>query len=127
MARFHIFNGCPGIIPYPKGASSGVTSKVVSWGEKEDLQYYLTEFNSSRRKYSEIVLEFNRRFGNLYNRIPADIKPSKSAAKIAFAVAHESDFGLLLRERKSPPLDQMFFDAIDLEGNMLASGTLSKP
>jgi hypothetical protein len=71
------------------------------------------------------LLEFNRWFRKLYNRIPDYIKPSEAAARVTYAVAYELDFALLLRER-SPTLDQMFKDVVDLEGNTLDLRKLEK-
>jgi hypothetical protein len=47
------------------------------WGEKRDRIYYLTEFGSSNKKANENVVDFIRRFNNIYNNIPIDMKPSQ--------------------------------------------------
>jgi hypothetical protein len=51
------------------------------WGEKKDHLYYLTEFGALRKKNYESVLEFTQRFNKLYNKIPAEVKPSQPADK----------------------------------------------
>lgn len=94
------------------------------WGEKKDHLYYLTEFGALRKKTSESVLEFTQRFNKLYNKIPAEVKPSQPAAKVTFAGAFDSDFTLLLRERRSTTLSGMQDDAIEIESNIMASGKL---
>jgi hypothetical protein len=94
------------------------------WGEKKDHLYYLTEFRALRKKTSESVLEFIQRFNKLYHKIPAEVKPSQPAAKVTFAGAFDSDFSLLLRERRSTTLSGMQDDAIEIESNMMASGKL---
>jgi hypothetical protein len=66
------------------------------WGERKDHLYYLTEFVSLRKKNSETVMEFIQRFKKLYNKIPAEVKPSQPTAKVTFAGAFELDFTLLL-------------------------------
>ena len=48
----------------------------------------------------------------VYNSIPADIKPLVGAAKLHYADAFDSDFDLLLRERKSANLPAMIKDAL---------------
>jgi hypothetical protein len=44
-------------------------------------------------------MEFIQRFNKLYNKIPAEVKPSQPTAKVTFAEAFEPDFALLLREK----------------------------
>jgi hypothetical protein len=73
---------------------------IRQWGERKDHLYYLTEFGALRKKNSESVLEFTQRFNKLYNKIPAEVKPSQPAAKVTFVGAFDPDFALLLRERK---------------------------
>jgi hypothetical protein len=94
------------------------------WGERKDHLYYLTEFGSLKKKNSETVMEFILRFNKLYNKIPAEVKPSQPAAKVTFAGAFEPDFALLLRERRGATLNRMQDDAIEIESNMMASGKL---
>jgi hypothetical protein len=94
------------------------------WGERKDHLYYLTEFGSLKKKNSETVMEFIQRFNKLYNKIPAEVKPSQPAAKVTFAGAFEPDFALLLRERRGATLNRMQDDAVEIESNMMASGKL---
>jgi ribonuclease HI len=94
------------------------------WGERKDHLYYLTEFGSLKKKNSETVMEFILRFNKLYNKIPAEVKPSQPAAKVTFVGAFEPDFTLLLRERRGATLNRMQDDAVEIESNMMASGKL---
>jgi hypothetical protein len=100
------------------------TSFLRQWGEKKDHLYYLTEFRALRKKTSETVLEFIQIFNKLYHKIPTEVKPSQPAAKVTFAGAFDSDFALLLRERRSTTLAGMQDDAIEIESNMMASKKL---
>jgi hypothetical protein len=77
-----------------------------------------------RKKNSETVLEFTQRFNKLYNKIPAEVKPSQPAAKVTFVGAFEPDFSLLLRERRVADLTRMQDDVVEIESNMMASGKL---
>ena len=52
--------------------------------------------------------EFSRRFMRVYNSIPTDIKPCIGSEKLHYADAFDSDFSLLLRERKSVNMPAMF-------------------
>ena len=69
-------------------------------------------------------MEFIQRFNKLYNKIPAEVKPSQPAAKVTFAGDFKPDFSLLLRERRGATLTQMQDDAVEIEYNMMASGKL---
>jgi hypothetical protein len=69
-------------------------------------------------------LEFTQRFNKLYNKIPAEVKPSQPSAKVTYAGDFDPDFSLLLRERRSLDLPKMQDDAIEIESNMMASGKL---
>jgi hypothetical protein len=46
------------------------------WGDKKDFMYYITEFGSLKRKEGESVSDFSKRFNKMYNKIPAEIKPT---------------------------------------------------
>ena len=48
----------------------------------------------------------------VYTSIPVDIKPRVGYAKLHYVDAFESDFALLLRERKSTTLLDMFKDTL---------------
>jgi hypothetical protein len=97
---------------------------IRQWGERKDHLYYLTEFGALRKKKFESVLEFTQRFNKLYNKIPAEVKPSQPAAKVTFAGAFDLDFALLLRERRSVDLTKMQDDDLEIESNMMASGKI---
>jgi hypothetical protein len=46
------------------------------WGDKNDFMYYIIEFGSLNRKEGESVSDFSKRFNKMYNKIPAEIKPT---------------------------------------------------
>ena len=68
--------------------------------------------------------EFSSRFMRAYNSIPLDIKTLVGDAKLHYADAFESDFSLLLRERKSTTLPSMFKYALEVEANLMDSGKI---
>jgi hypothetical protein len=90
------------------------TTFLRQWGEKKDHLYYLTEFGALKRKNNESVYDFIKRFNKTYSKIPADVKPSQTTAKVTFAGAFDPDFSLLLRERRSRTLSDMQEDAMRL-------------
>ena len=56
----------------------------------------------------------------MYNKIPAEINPSKTSAKITYARTFDPDFCLLLRERRATTLAHMQDTAVEVESNILA-------
>jgi hypothetical protein len=95
-------------------------------GEKRDNLYYLTEFGSLKKKENEYVVDFNKRFNKLYNKIPRDINPLQQATKVTYVGDFDADFAMVLRERRAPSLLIMKDDAIYIEGNMIALGKMKK-
>jgi hypothetical protein len=108
----------------PPGSIDGIEALdnafLRQWGDKKDLMYYMTEFGSLKRKEGESVFDFSKRFNKMYNKIPAEIKPSEASAKITYASAFDPDFCLLLRERRATTLAQMQDAAVEVESNILA-------
>jgi uncharacterized small protein (DUF1192 family) len=94
------------------------------WGDRKDYIYYMTEFGSLKKQEGESISEFSKRFNNMYNKIPAEIKPSEASAQISYASAFDPDFYLVLRERRATSLAQMQDAAIEVESNMLAADRL---
>jgi hypothetical protein len=94
------------------------------WGDRKDFMYYMTEFGSLKKMEGESVSDFSKRFNKMYNKIPAEIKPSEASAKISYASAFGPDFCLLLRERRATSLAQMQDAAIEVESNVLAADRL---
>jgi ribonuclease HI/uncharacterized small protein (DUF1192 family) len=94
------------------------------WGDRKDYIYYMTEFGSLKKQEGESVSDFSKRFNKMYNKIPAEIKPSEASAQISYASAFDPDFCLVLRERRATSLAQMQDAAIEVESNILAADRL---
>ena len=62
----------------------------------------------------------------MYRKIPIEIKPSKTSAKLTYANSFDSEFSLLLRERRSVTLLNMQEAALEVESNMLATCKLKE-
>jgi hypothetical protein len=90
------------------------------WGDKKDFMYYITEFRSLKRKEGEYVSDFSKRFNKMYNKILAEIKPTKDSAKITYSSDFDPDLCLLLRERRDTSLAHMKYVALEVESNVLA-------
>jgi hypothetical protein len=94
------------------------------WGDRKDFMYYMTEFGSLKKMEGESVSDFSKRFNKMYNKIPAEIKPSEASAQISYAGAFDPDFCLLLRERRATSLAQMQDVVVEVESNILAADRL---
>jgi hypothetical protein len=91
------------------------------WGDKRDFVYYITEFRNLRKQSSESVSDFIKKFNQMYGKIPVEIKSSYASAKITYFDDFDSDFCLLLREKRSPNLSLMQDASLEVESNILAS------
>ena len=74
---------------------------------KKDPLYFLLEFEELKRNFSELVLNFIKRFNKLYHKMPVDCKPPVATAKSRFSKAFDDDFVVMLRERTSRTLEDM--------------------
>jgi hypothetical protein len=107
----------------PPGSIDGIEALdnafLRQWGDKKDFMYYMTEFGSLKRKEGESVSDFSKRFNKMYNKIPAEIKPSEASARITYASTFDPDLCLLLRERRATTLAHMQDVAVEVEYNIL--------
>ena len=53
-------------------------------GERRDHLYYITNFSNLKRENGEPVSNFTKRFNNMYNKIPTEIKPTDTLARITY-------------------------------------------
>jgi hypothetical protein len=88
----------PGSIAGIEALDSGF---LRHWGDRKDYIYYMTDFGSLNKMEGEFVSDFSKRFNKMYNKIPAEVKPSEASAQISYAGAFDPDFCLLLRERRA--------------------------
>jgi hypothetical protein len=56
----------------------------------------------------------------MYNKIPTEIKPTETYAKITYASDFDLEFCLLLRERRATSLAHMKDATLEVESNILA-------
>jgi len=90
-------------------------------GDKKDLLYYHTEFGNLKRENGELLFDFNKRFNSMYSKIPAEVKPTTTYTKLTYASAFDSDFCLLLRERRCATLADMQDAALEVESNIMVA------
>jgi hypothetical protein len=91
------------------------------WGDKKYFLYYITKFGALKRKEGESMSDFSKIFNKMYNKIPTEIKPTETSAKITYASDFDPEFCLLLRERRSTTLAHMQDVALEVESNILAT------
>ena len=96
------------------------------WGDTKYHTYYITEFGALRRKKDETIANFSKRFNKMYSKIPAEIKPSETSAKLTYANAFDHEFSLLLREIRPISLLNMQDVTLEVESDILASYRLKK-
>jgi hypothetical protein len=77
-----------------------------------------------KRDDGESVSDFIKRFNKMFGKIPAEIKPSDASTKITFSAAFDSEFCLILRERRSTMLALMQDVALKVESNITTSQKL---
>jgi len=97
---------------------------LARWGDKKKPLQLLTHYNNMKRSLDEIVQEFSARFMKVYNVILDEVKPPPKATQLKYADSFESDFSLLLRERRYATLDDMMTNAIKVKVNLMASGKM---
>ena len=97
---------------------------LKQWGDKKDLLYYHTEFGNLKRENEESIHDFSKRFNQMYSKIPTKVKPTPTSAKLTYANAFDSDFYLLLRERRCATLADMQDAALEVESNIMAAEKL---
>jgi hypothetical protein len=107
----------------PPGSINGIEALdnafLRQWGDKKDFMYYMTKFGSLKRNEGESVSDFSKRFNKIYNKIPVEIKPLETSAKITYASTFDPDFFLLLRERRATTLAHIQDAVIEVESNIL--------
>ena len=90
------------------------TTFLKKWEDNKNHLQILTNYRNIKKNNGESVQEFSTRFMKLYISIPIDIKHLVAAGKHHFADYFDSDFALLLRERKLENIESMNKDAIEV-------------
>ena len=94
------------------------------WGDNKDLLFYHTEFGNLQREDGELLSNFNKRFNHMYSNIPCEINPTRTSTMITYANAFDSQFCLLLRERRCATLAEMQDAVLEVESNIMAAEKL---
>ena len=94
------------------------------WEDKKSPLQVLSQYNNLKKDNFESVHEFSSRFMRVYNSIPENMKYLVGVSQLHYVDAFESDFSLLLRDRKTANLPDMFKDSLEVEANLMASGKM---
>jgi hypothetical protein len=85
----------------PPGSIDGIQaldeSFLKNWGDRKDFLYYITEFGSLKKKEGESTSNFSKRFNKMYRKIPIDVKPIETFAKITYSSSFDPNLCLVLR------------------------------
>jgi hypothetical protein len=109
-----------------QGFAAFETSFITIWGEKNNPLQLLMQYNIMKRALEETMQEFLTYFMRVYNSIPVEVQPPPRAVQLQYANSFDSDFSLLLRERRYENLDSMMSDTIKFKVNLMASGKIKQ-
>lgn len=98
------------------GREKGCLSEV--WGEIKSWDQHLSEFRAMKRQKDETISMFNRRFHIFYHKMPKEIQPFEASTRLCYATTFHPDLSFLLMERQYVTLQQIFFDAQEIEDNL---------
>ena len=68
---------------------------------------------------------FNRIIASFYYNMPKEVQPLENVDKIYYAYTFPSELSLILLERKSTTLQDMYIDCLEVEENLKMSKNLS--
>ena len=88
-------------------------------GDRKDFLYYITKFGSLNKEEGEYIFDFSKMFNKMYKKIPTEIRPKKTSAKMTYDSTFDPDFYLLLRERRATSLAHMQDASIEVESNLM--------
>jgi len=94
------------------------------WGNNKNLLFYYTEFWNLQREDGELLFDFNIRFNHMYSRMPDEVNPTPASAMLTYDNAFDSQFFLLLRERRGTSVVDMQTAAFEVEANIIAAERL---
>jgi hypothetical protein len=108
---------------FPPGSINGIEALdeafLKNWGDRNDFLYYITKFGSLKKNEGESVSEFSKRFNKMYRKIPTEVKPTETSAKITYSSSFDLDLCLLLRERRATSLAHMQDTSIEVQSNIM--------
>jgi hypothetical protein len=89
------------------------------WVIKRNPFLILEEYNHLKRHPGETVQQFSAKFNQVYNSMPADIRPPLGLALLHYPDAFDLEMEFQLRERNTKTLKEMKDSAISVEAHLL--------
>ena len=80
---------------------------IDRWERKKNPLQILSEYYNIRRAPNDLIQDYCTRFNDIYNAIPAKIKPPPELALIKFPDGFDVNMSYQLRERNPETLEQM--------------------
>ena len=71
-----------------------------------------------KKHEGETMSSFNRRFSSFYYNMPKEIQPLEGVSKLIYSYVSPPELSLLLWERRSITLQNMFADSLEVEDNI---------
>ena len=93
---------------------------INKWEKKKNPLQILSKFESIKRAPNETVQDYCTRHNNIYNSIPANLKPPLGSVLLKFPNGFDTYIAYQLRERNPETLEQMQINVVSVEANLLA-------
>ena len=90
------------------------------WEKKKNPLQILSVFESIKGAPNETIQDYCTRYNNIYNAIPANLKPPPKSVIIKFPNGFDTDIAYQLREINPETLEQMQSNVVSVEANLLA-------
>ena len=85
------------------------------------MDQILSKSYSIRKRESETMSSFNRRFARLYYSMSKEVQPLEGVTKLIYVSIFPPNLYLFVLERKSGSLEKIFADALEVEENFRLS------
>ncbi|GLJ49502.1 hypothetical protein SUGI_1048960 [Cryptomeria japonica] len=99
---------------------------LEQYGDHNNPEFALHEIISIKKEQNESVVDFNKRFNKVLNKIPNRMKPVPEVSILYYINAYDSKTNYELRTRNPRDLRDVMKDAIVIENNRKATGKVGK-
>lgn len=96
------------------------------YGDHNSPEFALHKIISIKKEPNEVVVDFNKRFNKVMNKIPNRIKPVPEVSILYYMNAFDSKTNYKLRTKNHTTLQGVMKDAITIENNRKAAGTMGR-
>lgn len=99
---------------------------LEQYGDHNIPEFALHEIISIKKEYNESVVDFNKRFNRVPNKIPNRMKPVPEVSILYYINAYDSETNYELRTRNPKDLQDVMKVAIIIENNRKVAGKVGK-